>query len=94
MTADHQTLFRKWEQNHVSFLQMHILKQLQRFSSLTWCETNTNSELFRHWYLPETNIFSKYQVFSDRRTQKQFKFSSTAKRGALIFSSGISVPLL
>jgi len=93
VTADHRTFFWQWEENRNEFFYWHNLKQLQRVSSLVWCDITTNSEFFGHWYPPNTHIFSKYQASSSRSTQENISVNQRPHKGT-IANADISVHLL
>jgi hypothetical protein len=68
--ADHHILLSKLEQNKKNVYSCTVWSNFQDFLVLLEVKINRDSDFFVHWYLLQSNIFWKYQIFSARRTQK------------------------
>jgi len=94
MTADRHTVLEMGRESKYIFLYLHILKQLQTLSGLTWCDINTFTlRILGLWYTTETKIFWNIYPAGISRKKKNISVYQWPQKGT-IFRSGSSVTVL
>jgi len=91
VAVERHTMCWKWEENQNKFFQKHILKQLQTFSGLAWCDSNTHQITNLCALIsPTDQNLSKISSFSARTNRKNIPVYQWPHKGTN-FRSDLSV---